>query len=142
MTPTNRQVLMIFILLIAVFGFGFLTKDTIASFVDLSTASLNMAGIETSASFDMSPARIMGVGYAINNNSVTLTWRPIMRGRLNGYRIYRGTSPDAQLIIGGSNQSNFIDYNVRAGETYYYRITAINDLGEGQPSSPVRVRMR
>ncbi len=141
MAPTNRQLLMILILLVAFIGFGLLFQNVVSAFVNISTTSLNIAGIETSASFNMPPARIQGLAADVYNSSVILTWRPIMRARLNGYRIYRGDSFDNQIIIGGSLSSGFTDNNVVAGGTYYYRVTAINDLGESMPSSWVRVRI-
>jgi len=142
MAPTNKQLLIILILLVVVFGFGFLVQRTIAAFKDLSTASLNMAGIETSISFDTVPVRITDLNANINNSRVTLTWRPIMKSRLIGYRIYRGNTTEHQFIIGGSNQPTFIDTEVKSGGIYYYRVTAINEFGEGRPSSPLRIEIR
>jgi len=142
MAPTNRQLLILLILLVVVFGFGFLVKHTIMGFRDLSIASLNMAGIETSVSFDTVPVRITGLSADVRNGEVTLTWQPIMKSRLNGYRIYRGNASGQQFIVGGSEQPTFIDTEVKSGETYYYRVTAINDFGEGLPSSPLRVEIR
>jgi len=142
MAPTNKQLLIILILLVVVFGFGFLVQRTIAAFKDLSTASLNMAGIETSISFDTVPVRITDLNANINNSRVTLTWRPIMKSRLIGYRIYRGNTTGHQFIIGGSNQPTFIDTEVKSGGIYYYRVTAINEFGEGRPSSPLRIEIR
>ena len=142
MAPTNRQLLILLILLVVVFGFGFLIQHTIAAFRDLSVASLNIAGIETSTSFDTVPVRITGLNADVYNGRVMLTWRPIMKSRLSGYRIYRGNSVGHQLIIGGSDQPTFIDTEVKSGGTYYYRVTAINEFGEGRPSSPLRVEIR
>jgi len=142
MAITNKQLLILLILLIVVFGFGFLVQRTIAAFRDLSTASLNMAGIETSISFDTVPVRITDLNANISNGIVTLTWRPIMKSRLSGYRIYRGNASGHQFIIGGSDQPVFIDTEVKSGGVYYYRVTAINEFGEGRPSSSFRVEIR
>ena len=142
MAPTNRQLLILLILFVVIFGFGFLIQHTIAAFRDLSVASLNIAGIETSTSFDTVPVRITGLNADVYNGRVTLTWRPIMKSRLSGYRIYRGNASGHQFIIGGSNQPTFIDTEVKSGGTYYYRVTAINEFGEGHPSSPLRVEIR
>jgi fibronectin type 3 domain-containing protein len=139
--PTNRQLLIILILLVAVLGFGFLAKHTIAAFRELSVASLSMAGVETDASFNMAPARIIGLDSDVHNGKVVLSWRPIMKSKLNGYRVYRGKSADNQLIIGGSGQPTFTDEDVVSGEVYYYRVAAVNDLGEGYLSAPLRVEI-
>jgi len=114
-----------------VLGFGFLAKHTIAAFRELSVASLSMAGVETDASFNMAPARIIGLDSDVLNGEVVLSWKPIMKSKLNGYRVYRGKSADNQLIIGGSSQPTFTDGDVVSGEVYYYRVAAVNDLGEG-----------
>ena len=142
MAPTNRQLLILLILFVVVFGFGFLVKYTITAFRDLSTAPLNMAGIETGISLDTVPVRITDLSADVRHGEVTLTWQPIMKSRLTGYRIYRGGASEHQFIIGGSDQPTFIDAEVESGGTYYYRVTAINEFGEGLPSSPLRVKIR
>ena len=142
MAPTNRQLLILLILFVVVFGFGFLVQYTIAAFRDLSIASLNMAGIETSVSLDTVPVRITDLSADVRNDEVTLTWQPIMKSRLIGYRIYRGNASGHQFIIGGSNQPTFVDTEVKSGGIYYYRVTAINEFGEGRSSSPLRVEIR
>ncbi|MFA6650762.1 MAG: fibronectin type III domain-containing protein, partial [Candidatus Paceibacterota bacterium] len=123
---SNRQLIIILILVCALIGFGFLAKQAIAAFMDLSRVSLNAAGIETEASFNMAPARITGISGDVQKGAVKLQWSPLTKTRLNGYRVYRGTSPDVQLIIGASNsnQSFFVDDDVEFGETYYYRVSA------------------
>ena len=142
MAPTNRQLLIVLILLIAVITVGFLARHTYLAFRDLSVASLNMAGVEAGDSFNRVPARITGVTSTITNGRVVLNWRPITKSKLNGYRIYSSGTEEGQLIIGGSGQTSFTDYDVRAGETYYYRVSAINDFGEGYLSAPLRVTIK
>ncbi len=141
MAPTNRQLLILLILVVSVLGFGFLISHTVSAVRGFSVASLNMAGVETDASFNMAPARITGLNYHIENGEVILSWRPIMKSKLNGYRIYKGDSPGTRSIIGGSTQVNFTDTDVKPGETYYYGVAAVNDLGEGYISAPLRVRV-
>ncbi|MFA4999141.1 MAG: fibronectin type III domain-containing protein [Parcubacteria group bacterium] len=142
MAPTSKQLLIILILLIVVFGFGYVAKSAIASFIDVSFASLNMAGVETGASFNMVPAKITGLTASVKNGVVTLTWNPIMKSKLNGYRIYRSGSSLGQIIIGASGQPTYVDRDVISGEKYYYKVTAINDLGEGHPSRTLVVKVK
>lgn len=142
MAPTNRQLLMILIMLIFIFGFGYIAQRTFNNVKTLSAASLNMVGVETALSFNTVPAKITGVSAEIYDGNVVLSWNPIMRSRLNGYRIYRGESSRAQFIIGGSTQAVFKDSSVASNSIYYYRIAAINDLGEGPLSAPIRVNVR
>jgi fibronectin type 3 domain-containing protein len=101
-----------------------------------------MAGIEAGDSLNRIPAKVTGVTSNVGNGYVTLNWKPIMKSKLGGYRIYRTNSYEGQLIIGGSEQTSFTDYNIKSGETYYYRVSAINDLGEGYLSNPIRVTIR
>jgi fibronectin type 3 domain-containing protein len=142
MSITNRQLLIILILLIAVITVGSLARYTYVTFKELSVASLNMAGIEAGDSLNRIPAKVTGVTSNIGNDYVTLNWNAITKSKLSGYRIYRTNSYEGQLIIGGSEQTSFTDYNVKSGETYYYRVSAINDLGEGYLSNPLRVIVR
>jgi len=142
MAITNRQLLIILILLIAVITVGSLARYTYVTFKDLSVASLNMAGIEVGDSLNRVPAKVTGVTPNVGSGYVTLNWNPITKSKLAGYRIYRTNSYEGQLIIGGSEQTSFTDYNIKSGETYYYRVSAINDLGEGYLSNPVRVIIR
>jgi len=140
----NRQLIIILILVCILVGFGFLAKQVVASFMDLSRVSLNAAGIETEASFNMAPAKVTGVSGDVQSGEVKLQWKSLTKTKLNGYRIYRGSSSDVEFIIGASNsnQPSFIDTDVEIGETYYYKISAVNDLGEGYTSSPLRVRIK
>lgn len=142
MAPTNRQLLILLILVVSVLGFGFLISHTLYAVRDLSVASLSAAGVETDASFSMAPARVIGLDYDIQNGDVIISWRPIMKSKLNGYRIYKGDSKDSESIIGGSTQASFTDGDVRHGETYYYRVAAVNDYGEGYLSAPLMVTVK
>ena len=120
----------------------FLAQKAIASFIDISANSLNAAGIETDRSFYMVPAKITGLVGEYDSGVINLYWKPIKKAKLSGYRVYRGDGEGMEVIIGSSISSGFTDYDVKRGETYYYRISAINDLGEGIPSSAVEINTK
>jgi fibronectin type 3 domain-containing protein len=82
------------------------------------------------------PQGFSGDGY------VLLTWSaPSDDGGsdITAYNIYRGTESDnlTQLTSVPSTQTSYNDTSVENGQTYYYRITAVNDVGEGTQSTMV-----
>ncbi len=75
------------------------------------------------------------------SGKVTLTWTtPMSNGGLaiNGYKIYRGTASGTEVLlfkINSSSQLSYIDMSVTGGVTYYYRVTAFNNLGQSNFSN-------
>ena len=76
-----------------------------------------------------------GDGYVI------LTWKaPLEDGGLpiTGYKIYRGTSSGGETYLTTvGNVTTYNDTGVTNGRTYYYRVSAVNDVGEGELSVEV-----
>jgi hypothetical protein len=59
------------------------------------------------------------------------------------YNVYRGTAQGAeQLYAAGLRSTRFDDGAVTGGQTYYYRVTAVNAAGESAPSREVSARAR
>lgn len=54
------------------------------------------------------------------------------------YKIYKSTGGTYSLIS-TTTYNSFIDFNVTAGITYYYKVSAVNEIGEGPFSDPVWV---
>jgi fibronectin type 3 domain-containing protein len=82
---------------------------------------------------------------AKKGDGVLLRWSPPQDTggfMVEEYRIYRGTSPDAlslvgktsPLIDGATEGCSYLDKDVKAGKTYYYRVSAKNVRGEGTRS--------
>jgi fibronectin type 3 domain-containing protein len=70
--------------------------------------------------------------------SITLKWSAGSTGGspISSYRIYRGTAPgDETLYTSVGTQQSFVDPSVAAGTTYFYEVTAVNGVGEGQRSN-------
>jgi hypothetical protein len=73
---------------------------------------------------------------------VNLTWgRPSFDGgtQIEGYNIYRGTSPDNLTFLESFTNfpNGFTDENLVDGIKYYYQLTAYNYFGEGSRSAVV-----
>jgi fibronectin type 3 domain-containing protein len=68
---------------------------------------------------------------------ITLTWKAGAAGNLLRYRIYRSTvSPAATKLDSlAASTTKYVDGNVSAGTTYYYRITAVNQALQESPFS-------
>jgi fibronectin type 3 domain-containing protein len=55
---------------------------------------------------------------------------------ITNYRIYRGTSPGSETFYDiTGNVTTFMDMGVTPGVTYYYRVSAVNIVGEGPLSN-------
>lgn len=88
------------------------------------------------------PGMVAGGSASIDDSTVTLRWGdPVHNGGLplTAFRVYRG--PDLDVVdsefLLSSNAHSFVDTGLENGVTYYYRISALNAKGEGQPSSAV-----
>lgn len=83
-----------------------------------------------------------GVGAEPHSGTIVVTWQApsnIGYSAIEGYNIYKGLAPgDAALFdrVGG-NDLAYADHLARPGITYYYRVSAINSLGEGALSDEV-----
>jgi hypothetical protein len=75
---------------------------------------------------------VTGVGAAPSSHSVDLSWDP-GDGNAVGYNIYRGTAqagPYQKINSALEASTNYTDYAVELGQTYYYVTTEVNGQGE------------
>ncbi len=66
-------------------------------------------------------------------NGVRLTWEPPGDNggeSIVGYRIYRDDREITQ-----TDSTEYVDSDIKAGNTYTYKVTALNAVGEGPPSA-------
>src|SRR5207253_2519357 len=70
---------------------------------------------------------------------VTLTWQaPASNGGspITNYRIYRGLSPGTETLLTTVGAvTSYTDTAVTNGVTYYYQVSAVNNVGEGPRSN-------
>ena len=121
--------------------------------VDSTYATIGSAGIGlrgTSGRLDDFGARTLGGASAptaplslqatSGNAQVALSWSPPASdggSQLSGYRVYRGTSPGGEgpSAIGTPSGASYTDTTAANGTTYYYKVTAVNSVGEGPASN-------
>lgn len=82
------------------------------------------------------PPTVNAVG---NDSEIILTWSDA-DGRgfpILGYRIYRSLDQSSFSLIAETNETMFIDRDVQNGRTYYYYVSALNEVGESPYSFTV-----
>ena len=83
--------------------------------------------------------RYMQLQATAGNGQITLTWAaPVSDGgsSITNYKIYRGTSQGAETLLAtAGNVLTYTDSSVTNNQTYYYKISAVNNVGEGPKSS-------
>jgi fibronectin type 3 domain-containing protein len=81
------------------------------------------------------PSAPRNLNAVAGNGTVTLTWQsPTSEGgwAITAYKVYRGTAEGAEVLLATiSDVLTYTDDDVANGQTYYYRVSAVNALGEG-----------
>lgn len=90
------------------------------------------------------PAAPTGLTATAGNAQAALSWTaPASNGgvAITSYRVYRGTSPGSETLLTSGGCSNLgtglscTDTGLTNGQTYYYKVSAVNSIGEGPQSS-------
>jgi fibronectin type 3 domain-containing protein len=101
-------------------------------------AKSNEASATPSASGSTVPSAPQSLQATGGNAQVVLTWTaPSSNGgaSINGYKIYRGTSSGGEtLLTTVGNVLTYTDTSASNGQTYYYKVSAVNSVGEGSKS--------
>jgi len=75
------------------------------------------------------------------NSQTILTWSaPASNGgsSVTGYKVYRGTTSGAETLLTTlGNVLTFTNTGLTNGQTYYYKVSAVNAVGEGSLSAEV-----
>jgi len=81
---------------------------------------------------------------AINGNQIYLDWDDNPEPDLDHYSVYRGQSSGFSVgldsIVDNTTSSDFVDTGLSENMTYYYKVTAVDNVGnESDPSDEVSV---
>lgn len=97
------------------------------------------AGFISDAKTSPTVEQLTGAGVAKTSHNVGLTWDP-GDGDAVGYNVFRGTAeagPFEEINTALDSSTNYTDYTVVAGDTYYYVATEVNAKGEESAYSNV-----
>src|SRR5207249_1452712 len=86
------------------------------------------------------PDAPQGLTATAGDASVSLSWSPPSSdggAPITNYKIYRGTVSGGQLSLIATvpDVLSYTDSPLTNGTTYYYKVTAVNEVGEGPPSN-------
>ncbi|WP_349361998.1 alkaline phosphatase family protein [Streptomyces sp. PH10-H1] len=90
------------------------------------------------------PGAPTGLTASAGNGQNSLSWTaPASNGgvSITSYKVYRGTSPGTETLLtsGGCSALGTVlsctDTGLTNGQTYYYKVSAVNSLGEGAQSN-------
>ncbi|WP_307795321.1 PKD domain-containing protein [Actinacidiphila acididurans] len=111
------------------------------------TASAGV-GVTASPIAGTPPGAPTGLTATAGNGQASLSWQaPASNGGVDitSYRVYRGTSPGSETLLTSGGCANpgvtpsCTDTGLTNGQTYYYKVSAVNSLGEGAQSSETSV---
>ncbi|MCK4367130.1 MAG: right-handed parallel beta-helix repeat-containing protein [Thermoplasmata archaeon] len=85
------------------------------------------------------PSAPQDLGAVADDQQVTLTWNPPAfdgRSPITNYGVYRGTAPGEEIfLVDVGDVLTYVDTELTAGQTYYYKVSAMNAVGEGAQSN-------
>ena len=94
---------------------------------------------EANATLLRKPSEPRNLIATAGDHQATLTWtEPMSNGGspVINYRLYRGTTPGNDLFIAEvGNVTTYFDTSLDNGRTYYYKVRALNIVGEGPDSN-------
>jgi fibronectin type 3 domain-containing protein len=96
---------------------------------------------QVSVSVGAVPSAPQGLEAEAGDGTVTLTWEaPSDDGGwpVTGYKVYRGTAEGAEVLLATlGNVTTYTDSAVANDQTYHYRVSAVNAMGEGASTGSV-----
>ena len=120
-----------------------LTVTDTASPANTATSSVSITASPIAGTVPDAPTNLAA---AASTGQATLTWSaPANNGgvAITSYKVYRGTSPGSETLLtsggcsGLGNVTTCTDTGLTNGQTYYYKVSAVNSIGEGAQSAEV-----
>jgi hypothetical protein len=118
---------------------GILVTELRESFARIMILMIMVAFVLSVVPASAIAAEVPGVpiGFSVNSGDgyVILAWsEPTDDGGsdITGYRIYRGILEDGLGIVEDVTDMHYTDNGLQNGQTYYYAISALNAVGEGE----------
>ncbi len=109
------------------------TKDIKVSINGQPYVSLSCGAISTP------PSQVTGLTATAGNTQVVLNWTTPANGgsAITNYKIYRSTPTNGSysLLTTLGNVLTYTNTGLTNGTTYYYKVSAVNAIGEGSQSS-------
>lgn len=118
-------------------GFGYMSTATLDNIIVSKYASPAPAAT-VGAEQPAVPSQVTGLSAAAGNTQVVLNWSaPANNGRaITSYKVYRGaTSGGETLLATLGNVLTYTNTSLTNGTAYYYKVSAVNAIGEGSQSA-------
>jgi fibronectin type 3 domain-containing protein len=96
----------------------------------------------TPAIVPVPPGIPIGLQAIKDDGQVTLTWdAPSQSGSsaITGYKVYRGPTAGTATLIASVIDTTYVDTAAQEGQTYYYKVSAVNADGESTLTEAIPV---
>jgi hypothetical protein len=98
----------------------------------------NFYGLVMGTVIPAAPGAPINLTASIVGGKAVLAWVAPESGPVTNYTVYRsGSVNDTFLWIASSSGTNYTDAGVASGQTYWYKVSAYNSVGEGPKSAAV-----
>jgi hypothetical protein len=90
------------------------------------------------------PSAPQSLSAKASTSNITLSWlAPASNGGSNitEYKVYRSTSSGTETFLAISITTNYTDPSAQKGISYYYKVTAVNAIGESNSSNEANARI-
>jgi len=99
--------------------------------------NISLVGAGSSSSSPSAPTGLSAV--VVSSSQINLSWTaPSSNGgsAITGYKVYRGTASGSEtLLVPTGNATSYNDTVVTSGQFYFYKVTAVNSVGESPQSN-------
>jgi fibronectin type 3 domain-containing protein len=105
--------------------------------VAMNAAGESPLSAEASATPRTTPGAPTGLEATVSNKTICLSWSaPSGDGgsAITGYAVYRGLNTSEMVELATVTGTSYADTSAQAGQTYYYKVVAVNTVGAGEAS--------